>query len=91
MTRVRERDLERLSHYCRGDARAFFELVAPDEDSLRWCGYSALYTFLQAVPSARGSLLNYEQWNIDEESVVSFAALQFTGDASALEPTTPSP
>lgn len=78
MTGIRERDLERLGHYCRGDANAFFDLVKPDHDRLRWCGYSALYTFLKAVPAARGDLLHYEQWNIDEQSVVSFAALQFT-------------
>jgi hypothetical protein len=36
-----------------------------------------LYTFLKAVPEARGSLLHYEQWNINPESVVSFAALEF--------------
>jgi AmmeMemoRadiSam system protein B len=78
MTSVRQRDMERLEHYCRGDAEAFFELVRPNHDELRWCGYSALYTFLKAVPAARGDLLHYEQWNIDEQSVVSFAALQFT-------------
>jgi hypothetical protein len=29
------------------------------------------------VPEARGRLLRYDQWNIDAESVVSFAALAF--------------
>jgi hypothetical protein len=34
---------------------------------------------LKAVPNARGTLRGYQHWNIDPESVVSFAALAFTG------------
>jgi hypothetical protein len=30
------------------------------------------------VPKARGELLRYEQWNIDEQSVVSFAGMAFS-------------
>ena len=51
-------------------------------------GYSPLYTFLRSlepVPSLKdlkGELRHYEQWNIDEGSVVSFAAIHF-GAASA--------
>jgi hypothetical protein len=44
---------------------------------LKWCGSAPLYTFLKAVPHARGELLRYEQWNIDEQSVVSFAGIAF--------------
>jgi hypothetical protein len=36
---------------------------------------------LQALPQARGEVLRYDQWNIDEESVVSFAALEFSNGA----------
>ncbi len=32
---------------------------------------------LRAVPEARGELLHYQQWNIDETSVVSFGAMAF--------------
>jgi hypothetical protein len=70
MISVRDRDLERLGSYCRGDARGFFDLVRCNQDDLRWCGYAPLYTFLQAVPEARGEVLHYEQWNIDDQSVV---------------------
>jgi len=77
MKKIHERDRERLDHFCRGDAEAFFELVKVNQDELRWCGYAPLYTFLKAVPAARGAVLNYEQWNIDEQSVVSCAALRF--------------
>jgi MEMO1 family protein len=46
-------------------------------DDLKWCGSSPLYTFLRALPEARGRLLAYDQWNIDDTSVVSFGALAF--------------
>ena len=82
MAVVREQDCERLGRACAGDREGFFELLHPEQDRLRWCGYSALYTFLKAVPEARGNLLHYEQWNIDPESVVSFAALEFFRDGA---------
>jgi len=34
---------------------------------------------MKAVPKARGKLHGYEQWNIDDASVVSFAAMSFKG------------
>lgn len=74
---VRERDHERLERVAAGDAAGFWELVRPNADALRWCGAAPLYAFLRAAPQATGRLLRYEQWNIDEASVVSFAALRF--------------
>ena len=56
----------------------FWDLVqANREDDLKWCGSSPIYTFLKTVPQARGKLKRYQQWNIDEQSVVSFAAISF--------------
>ena len=78
MLSIREQDQERLNRYMRGDSEAFFAHIHPEQDVLRWCGYSPMYTFLKAVPEARGSLLHYEQWQIDPHSVVSCAALSFT-------------
>ena len=60
------------------DADGFWELLRENGDDLRWCGASPLYTFLRAVPGLRSELLRYEQWNIDEHSVVSFAGLAFS-------------
>jgi AmmeMemoRadiSam system protein B len=80
MLDVRERDLERLDRICAGDAEGFFELVHPDSDPLNWCGYPPFYTFLKSAAPAlhlEGEVLKYEQWNIDEASVVSFAAVHF--------------
>ncbi len=74
---VKDRDLERLKQVCSGNNEEFFDLVKPEQDRLKWCGFSPLYTFLRTVPQARGNLIRYDQWNIDEQSVVSFAALEF--------------
>jgi MEMO1 family protein len=78
MLDVAEDDQARLTQACAGDSEEFFDLVRPEADRLKWCGFSPLYTFMQVVPEARGQVLKYDQWNIDEESVVSFAALGFT-------------
>jgi AmmeMemoRadiSam system protein B len=77
MTQVAERDKERLARVAAGDPHGFWELVREKADDLRWCGSSPLYTFLKAVVPGSGELLRYEQWNIDDASVVSFAGLAF--------------
>ena len=78
MADVSLRDERRMERINAGDARGFWDLVRPNHDDLKWCGSSPFYTFLKAVPNARGELLKYEQWNIDEQSVVSFAGMSFT-------------
>ncbi len=80
MAEVAEQDGERLEQICAGEADAFFELVKPGADELKWCGFSPIYTFLASLrrlTEIRGRVLHYEQWNIDPESVVSFAGLEF--------------
>jgi AmmeMemoRadiSam system protein B len=78
MAAVRERDERRIERVNASDARGFWDLVKENRDDLKWCGSSPIYTFLKAVPQAHGSLRRYEQWNIDEQSVVSFAGIAFT-------------
>ena len=78
MARVAERDRARIDRMQSGDAQGFWELVQQNRDDLKWCGSAPIYTFLKAVPNARGSLLHYQQWNIDDQSVVSFAGMRFT-------------
>src|SRR5579862_1208698 len=75
---VRERDQRRISRIEASDATGFWDLVQDNQDDLKWCGSALLYTFLKAVPQARGKLLRYEQWNIDPQSVVSFAGMSFS-------------
>jgi MEMO1 family protein len=77
LVEVRERDEQRLERMCQGDAAGFFDLVHPNRDDLRWCGYSPIYTFLRTAENLQGEILRYEQWNIDQQSVVSFAGVEF--------------
>jgi predicted class III extradiol MEMO1 family dioxygenase len=78
MEAVGQRDRSRIERVEAGDAEGFWELVRENKDDLKWCGSAPFYTFLRAVPEASGRLLGYEQWNIDEQSVVSFAAIAFS-------------
>ncbi len=77
MQEVASRDRGRIDRITSGDAGGFWQLVQENRDDLKWCGSAPFYTFLKAVPDARASLLDYEQWNIDEQSIVSFASLAF--------------
>jgi len=77
MEEVAQRDSARIERMEQGDARGFWSLVQENRDDLKWCGSAPIYTFLKAVPQARGGLLKYQQWNIDEHSVVSFAGMRF--------------
>jgi AmmeMemoRadiSam system protein B len=93
MERVAARDHARLDRIADGDADGFWELVRGQErtsppsaapepgteyDDLKWCGSAPLYAFLRAVPRTRGRVLHYDHWNINDDSVVSFAAMSFT-------------
>jgi AmmeMemoRadiSam system protein B len=77
MARVEAQDRGRIERIVAGQAADFWTLVQEKRDDLRWCGASPLYTFLHAVRPPRGELLRYEQWNIDEQSVVTFAGMAF--------------
>ncbi len=77
MREVAERDHRRIARIAEWDADGFWELVREKQDDLKWCGASAFYTLMRAIPDRRGRLLHYEQWNIDEQSVVSFGAISF--------------
>ncbi len=84
MEQVAALDQQRIERVTAGDARGFWDLVQPNQDELKWCGSSPLYTFLKAMPDLKGTLRGYEQWNIDEASVVSFGALSFRQGSSLL-------
>ena len=77
MAEVEEIDRARIAMLEGGDAGAFWSDVAARDADLKWCGSSTLYTFAQVYPEARARLLSYQQWNIDDESVVSFGTLGF--------------
>jgi hypothetical protein len=81
MEEVARRDRLRIERMEHGDAAGFWEQVRENQlhgnDDLKWCGASPIYTFLRAMPGIQGSLLHYQQWNIDPQSVVSFAGMSF--------------
>jgi hypothetical protein len=79
MALVRERDELRIARVIASDARGFWRLIGKNQnDDLKWCGSSAIYSFMKAVPRTRETLRRYKQWNIDEKSVVSFAGISFS-------------
>jgi AmmeMemoRadiSam system protein B len=78
LAEVASRDAARNEQIAAGNASGFWDLVQQNRDDLRWCGSAPIYTFLKAVPQARGQVHRYEQWNIDEASVVTFAGISFT-------------
>jgi hypothetical protein len=75
MTEVTRRDRQRIQRMEHGDAQGFWNLVQENHDDLKWCGSAPIYSFLKALPQARANLRHYQQWNIDEQSVVSFAGV----------------
>jgi AmmeMemoRadiSam system protein B len=77
MSEVERRDRSRIERLSAGDAQNYWGLIQENQDDLKWCGSAPIYTFLRSVPQARGELLQYQQWNIDPESVVSFAGMRF--------------
>jgi AmmeMemoRadiSam system protein B len=77
MEEVKRRDERRIERINAGDAAGFWEQIRENQDDLKWCGSSPFYTFLKVAPGIRGELQKYQQWNIDEHSVVSFAGMSF--------------
>jgi len=77
MARVEQRDRLRIDRVNASDSRGFWDLVRENQDDLKWCGSSPLYTFLKAVPGTQGTLHSYQHWNIDDQSVVTFAGMSF--------------
>ncbi len=77
MTAVAERDKQRMERIAAGDTAGFWDLVRENRDDLKWCGSAPFYTFLKVRPDLRGTVHHYQQWNIDPQSVVSFAGMTF--------------
>ncbi len=80
MFAIEQRDRQRIEQINAGNIGGYWSMVQQNHDDLKWCGSSPVYTFLKANPTVRGELLDYHQWQIDSESVVSFGALRFNAD-----------
>jgi len=58
------------------DAGAFCETVAGQQDRYRVCGFSSIYTMLNAITAERGELLDYSKAIVDtDQSAVTFASM----------------
>jgi AmmeMemoRadiSam system protein B len=77
MLEVEQADRRGIVQICEADTDAYLDHMIRTNDELKWCGFPPFYAFMRAVPGARGQLLHYEQWNIDPQSVVSFAGIEF--------------
>jgi hypothetical protein len=97
MIAIEQRDRERIGKIEAGDLSAYWSLVQEGHDDLKWCGSAPFYTFMKAMPGLKGELLDYHQWQIDPQSVVSFGAIAFgrrpasTQDASGFSDRAGSP
>ncbi|MBI1848641.1 MAG: AmmeMemoRadiSam system protein B [Candidatus Rokubacteria bacterium] len=74
MERVEREDRAMLASITGGDARAFFDAVAADNDRRRICGFSPIYALLRTLSGARGDLRIYGQWP-DPQAVVTYASV----------------
>lgn len=77
MVDVEHQDRRRITALNDGDTGEFWAQIQENQDPLKWCGSAPFYTFLRAMPSARGELLDYEHWQIDPQSVVTYGAIRF--------------
>lgn len=77
MLAIEGRDRHRIAQISCGDRSAYWSLVQEAHDDLKWCGSAPFYTFMKVMPGLEGELLDYQQWQIDPESVVSFGAMRF--------------
>jgi predicted class III extradiol MEMO1 family dioxygenase len=74
LARIEREDEEMLETVAAGDAAAFFESVARDDDRRRICGFSPIYALLRILGGAAGEVKQYGQWP-DPNGVVSFASV----------------
>ena len=77
MLAIEQRDRERIAKIAEADIQGYWSLVQERHDDMKWCGSAPFYTFMKVQPGLRGELLDYHQWQIDPQSVVSFGALRF--------------
>ena len=77
MLAIEQRDRERIAKIAAADIKSYWSLVQDRKDDLKWCGSAPFYTFMKVLPGIKGELLDYHQWQIDPQSVVSFGALRF--------------
>jgi MEMO1 family protein len=76
LARVGNEDRAMLDTVAAGDAEAFFQSAARDDDRRRVCGLSPIYALLRALGGAKGVVRRYDQWP-DPQGAVTFASVVF--------------
>ncbi|MBI1799100.1 MAG: AmmeMemoRadiSam system protein B [Candidatus Eisenbacteria bacterium] len=72
---IEQRDRAAIDAAGRGDADAWFDVIAAHEDSTRICGFAPTYAMLRSAEPGAGRLLRYEQSIEEDASLVSIAAM----------------
>jgi len=74
---VETKDREAIEAARRGDADAWYEVIAAGEDATRICGWAPTYAMLRCAEPGEGRLLHYAQSSESDSSVVTIAAMRW--------------
>lgn len=78
LEKIRIEDMATFEYAAKRDAIAFYRQIAAHNNKYRVCGLTAIYTFLQTIPSSTGHLLSYHQAGEQETgSVVTLGSMYF--------------
>jgi AmmeMemoRadiSam system protein B len=74
---VEAKDREAIEAARRGDAEAWYEVIARDEDATRICGWAPTYAMLRCAEPSEGQLLHYAQSSERDSTIVTIAAMRW--------------
>ncbi len=76
--RCMQNDLEMLKHVEEGNAQAFAEYIAKEQDERRISGFASIYTLLKLLGESKGQVLRYDRGITDQfNSTVTYASMAF--------------
>ena len=73
-------DQQLIDSICKGDARGFYDEIAPLNDKNNICGFAPIYYALRTLSRVKGSIVSYDMCEADEQgtSVVSICGVTFS-------------
>ncbi len=74
---VEEKDRAALEAARKGDAEAWYQVIAAHEDSTRICGWAPTYMMLRCAEPGEGRILHYEQSSEQDGSMVTVGAMSW--------------
>jgi hypothetical protein len=79
-SKLRIEDERLIDNICKGDARGYYNEIAPLNNKNNICGFAPIYYLLRVLPEATGSLVSYDLCEADEHgtSVVSICGIAFS-------------